>query len=109
MAIGGTANGPWQEIANGSFPDPRLTPFNVPLTVTTPSGYNIQAGQVSYEVCHVKRKENCNLFLLVCEVPMSNILGIRLCSQLHWTDLGITNQGVGECPESIISFKPEII
>ena len=40
-------NGPWTQIANGSFPDPGLTQWNVPLTVVTPTGYDIPAGQVS--------------------------------------------------------------
>ena len=44
--IGDDVNGPWTEIANGSFPDPRLTQYNVPLTDITLSGY-IPDGQVS--------------------------------------------------------------
>ena len=37
--IGDNNNGPWVEIANGSFPDSRLTPHNVPLTNITVCGY----------------------------------------------------------------------
>ena len=44
--IGKYVNGLWVEIANGSFPDPRLTPNNVPLTNITISGY-IPDGRVS--------------------------------------------------------------
>ena len=47
VMIGNTMNGPWTEIANGSFPDPRLTQYNVPLTIITPSGCGLPAGQVS--------------------------------------------------------------
>ena len=46
VMIGDYVSGPWIEIANGSFPDPRLTPDNVPLTDITVSGY-IPDGQVS--------------------------------------------------------------
>ena len=44
--IGDYVSGPWIEIANGSFPDPRQTRYNVPLTNITLSGY-IPDGQVS--------------------------------------------------------------
>ena len=47
MWIGDSVTGPWTEFANGSFPDPRLAKWNVPLTVITPTGYDIPIGQVS--------------------------------------------------------------
>ena len=46
VMIGNSVSGPWIEITNGSFPDPRLTPYNVPLTNITLSG-NEPYGQVS--------------------------------------------------------------
>ena len=46
--VGDSVNGPFKEIANGSLPDPTLTMFSVPLTVVTPSGYDIPAGQVGF-------------------------------------------------------------
>ena len=56
LDIGDSANGPFHEIANGSFPDPSLTMFNVPLTVVTPSGYNIPTGQVGL-------RYNCYIYI----------------------------------------------
>ena len=65
LRIGDTATGPWTVIANGSLPDPRLTKWNVPITVITPSGYDIPAGQVSNtsSVTEITRKKNCGLKL----------------------------------------------
>ena len=52
--VGVTASGPWNEIANGEFPDPIPDPNNIPLFDTIPSGYNIPLTyQVSFEFCHV--------------------------------------------------------
>ena len=71
MMISDKNNGPWTIIANGSFPDPRLTQWNVPLTVVTLTGYDIPAGQVSNtsSVNPVYQRENqLSLFVNVCEV-----------------------------------------
>ena len=54
VMIGDTATGPWNEIANGTFPDPRLTLMNVPLTVISLSGYYIPTGRVRKKSCDSK-------------------------------------------------------
>ena len=41
LKIGDTMNGPWADLANGTLPDPRLTRWNVPLAITSISGYDI--------------------------------------------------------------------
>ena len=41
VMVGTTASGPWTNIGDGEFPDPRPDPNNIPLYDLTPYGYNI--------------------------------------------------------------------
>ena len=66
LSVGVTASGPWNKIAGGELPDPKADPNKVPLIGTTLSGYNMPAGQVSYEVCHVISLRAKQIAIIFC-------------------------------------------